>query len=110
MADEPPGGGNLFVASTSIRDGLAASDPSIPTVYGPKFHVAVTDRDVRIAFGTMHTASGQDGKLVSIPAYRIAVFIPFETLFEIKEVLVKLCEKMEQDSAPDVVERTGDGG
>jgi hypothetical protein len=79
MQDEHSDGQMAILALNDFEDGIAASHPGIPQVYGPKFYLSSTDRDVRIAFGTVQIASTPDGKPAYIPAYKVAVFMPYQT-------------------------------
>ncbi len=80
------------------RDTFAAFAPHVATFYGSKFYIATSDRDARIAFGAMQPEPRPEGgKPELVPVYRAAVYMPFETLYELRNVLVELCAELGMD-------------
>lgn len=61
--------------------------PEVLEIYGPKINVTHTDREVRVAFGTIYTHVASDGTQSMETRYKAAVYMPHFTAWDLYFVL-----------------------
>lgn len=76
------------ISKAFLADQMAGVDDSVHEIYGPKFNLYFTDRDVRVAFGTTYSIYGEDGEFSHFERrYQFAVWLPFKSAKELRDHL-----------------------
>lgn len=89
-----------------LADQMAGIEETVPEVYGPKFNLYFTDRDVRIAFGTIYSVYGEDGEHSHFDRrYKFAVWLPFKSARELHAQLGMAIAAYERDETAEKAEK-----
>jgi hypothetical protein len=103
--DHPTGGdeklwineGERSYDSKEAEDVRRSTALDVQEVYGPKFQVFTSDRDVRIVFGNMYPVVKADGSLAMEARYRVSVIMPIQSYLDFASLTNQMARRLWED-------------